>query len=192
MAVTFLIFGLSQAMAWLVNWANREAEQLHKKAKWQYLIYCTKTVWLFSHTYQAILLDNLCKEMYHINTSILAQQITYGGVEMAINISATNTLLSINFYSIDKSISMFKLFSTETKKHKSDNKNIFIKLYTKYLYQNGMQKLQIKSHFCCHLQSWHHILICRYSLFYQRTYALHIVHTPSFLFYRRKYYGRFL
>lgn len=35
----------------------------------------------FSHTYQAILLDNLCKEMYHINTSILAQQITYGGVE---------------------------------------------------------------------------------------------------------------
>ena len=63
---------------------------------------------------------------------------------MAINISATNTLLSINFYSIAKSISMIKLFSTETKKHKSDNKNIFIKLYTKYLYQNGMQKLQIK------------------------------------------------
>lgn len=72
---------------------------------------------------------------------------------MAINISATNTLLSINFYSIAKSISMIKLFSTETKKHKSDNKNIFIKLYTKYLYQNGMQKLQIKSHFYCHLQS---------------------------------------
>lgn len=72
---------------------------------------------------------------------------------MAINISATNTLLSINFCSIDKSIPIIKFLSTGIKKHKSANKNIFIKLYTKYLYQNGMQKLQIKSHFCCYLQS---------------------------------------
>lgn len=72
---------------------------------------------------------------------------------MAINISATNTLLSINFYSIAKSISMINLLSIETKPHKSANKNIFIKLYTKYLHQNEMQIFQIKSRLCCHLQS---------------------------------------
>ena len=93
---------------------------------------------------------------------------------MAINNLAAN-VLSVNntIYSITETVSMPELsyvskylgntrgelkdnnntvFAIQ-RNNVSDNNEISTIINTKYLHRNGMQKLQIKSHFCCHLQS---------------------------------------
>lgn len=93
---------------------------------------------------------------------------------MAINNLAAN-VLSVNntIYSITETVSMPELsyvskylgntrgelkdnnntvFAIQ-RNNVSDNNEISTIINTKYLHQNGMQKLQIKSHFCCHLKS---------------------------------------